>query len=131
MKKTYWWRILVLFLGLLVFFGGLIYKYISSQLNGLGLILITFIKPIVWSSMFFIFVSLILFFVSDFVFKKWLKFAIIWFALAAIFIAFAPTSSTQVIGNPTKETVSIWMSSLFVIISLVQLITLSIKQKRG
>lgn len=65
-------------------------------------------------------VSPLLFFISDKIFKKWLRFAGIWFAVAAILILISPEYSGG-FGpslNPTKESVSIWMSSLFVIGSL-------------
>jgi fucose 4-O-acetylase-like acetyltransferase len=55
-------------------------------------------------------------------FKKWLRFAGVWFAVAAILIAVTPEYQGGWMPiSPTKESVSIWMASLFVIISLAKL----------
>lgn len=139
MKKTYWWRIMMVLLGLVVFG----YGWVVSFANKIGLCKIEngtekclvsyspYIDSLGFLSVSLIIVSIFLFFVSDLVFKKWFKFAVAWFMVTSIFIFFAPTSSTQIIGNPTKEDISIWMGSLFVIISLIQIIILSKKQKKG
>ncbi len=68
-------------------------------------------------------VSLALFFVRDIVFLKWLRFAIVWFAVSVIFIALAPVSTGGWMSfGPTKELVSIWMGALFVVISFMKLL---------
>ncbi|EKD58677.1 MAG: hypothetical protein ACD_56C00073G0006 [uncultured bacterium] len=135
MQKTYWWRFVGLFLGLIVLGWG----YISINVYEIGICEVAgdcffkyhkYIDYLMQASLSLIFTSAVLFFVNDFVFKKWLKFAIAWITLATIFIIFAPTSSTQIVGNPTKESVSIWMGSLFVIISIIQMIVLSKNQKK-
>jgi len=60
-----------------------------------------------------------IFFFSDKFFIKWLRFALIWFFLAIVFIVLAPVYTGGWISfGPTKESVSIWMSGLFVAISL-------------
>ncbi|MDX9856084.1 MAG: hypothetical protein RBS86_04715 [Candidatus Moranbacteria bacterium] len=60
-----------------------------------------------------------LFFFSDKFFIKWLRFALIWFFLAIVFIALAPVYTGGWMNfGPTKESVSIWMSGLFMAISL-------------
>ena len=135
MKKTYWWRIITLILSTSIVFGGLIYEkyfcfavnYDSCPFDKYRLIIF---EPAVIMSLSLFVMSLLLFFINDLVFKKWLKFAIAWFVLASVFIYLAPTYSTQVVGNPTKESISIWMGSLFVIISLVQIILEHKKSKR-
>jgi hypothetical protein len=67
-------------------------------------------------------VSPALFFVRDTVFLKWLRFAIVWFAVAVVLIVLAPVSTGGWMNfGPTKELVSIWMGALFVVISLVKL----------
>lgn len=142
MKKTYWWRLVSLFVG----FIGIVIAYIyrnqlrfglcentylfNNKLSCLDKTSITVGKPLFVLSLSFLLVSFCSLFISDIVFKKWLKFAIAWFILTIILVILAPTSSTSIPGNPTKEDVSIWMSSLFVIISLIQIIILSKKQKQ-
>jgi len=138
MKKTYWWRIAVssisgtgIIIGYLLFypkkFG--ICDFITNycMLNNYRE---NVARPLFYFAIFIFLISFVYFFANDLVFKKWLKFAIAWFVLASVFIYLAPTYSTQVVGNPTKESISIWMGSLFVIISLVQIILEHKKSKR-
>lgn len=62
-------------------------------------------------------------FVSDSVFKKWLKFTGIWFFITTIMIILSPEYQGGWLGiGPEKESVSIFMSVLFVIVSLVKLV---------
>lgn len=89
-------------------------------------------KPLFFSSVAMLVISLSLFFINDNVFKKWLKFAAAWIILTIIFIFLAPVSTGGFINfGPTKELVSIWMGVLFVIISLVLIIWQSIKERKG
>lgn len=137
MKKTYWWRILITLFGFLILF----YGWMASFGNTIGLCHIendkelclinynSYIDSLGFVSISLLVVSLFLYFINDIVFKKWLKFAIVWFALATIFIIHAPTYSSTIPGNPTKESISIWMSSLFVIISIIQIGILSRRHK--
>ena len=136
MQKTNWWRMVVLFLGMIIFGWG--YLVVNAFELGLcdkgGRCFLTYgsyVDPLMFLSLFLLIISPMLFFVRDAVFLKWLKFAIAWFALAAIFIALSPVYSGGSIGlNPTKESVSIWMGSLFVIISLAQLFWVSRNLKK-
>lgn len=135
MQKTYWWRILVLALSGFVLVSGWIYEsYFCFLYNGncpLEQFRLPIFEPMVITAIFLFITSIFLFFTSDTVFLKWLKFAIVWLALAAIFIAFAPVYSGGFIGfSPTKETISIWMGSLFVILSLIQIIWQSRKENQ-
>lgn len=126
MQKIYWWRFLTVIFSVLVFG----YGYIAVNFDGLG-IYNSFVDSLMFLSLSLIVVSPFLFFVRDEVFKKWLRFAGVWFGVAAILIALSPEYSG---GwgpslNPTKESVSIWMASLFVIISLAKITWDSRKSK--
>ena len=60
-----------------------------------------------------------LFFVHDKTFLRWAKFAGIWFFLSGIFVYLSPEYQGGWLGiGPEKESVSILMGILFVIISL-------------
>ena len=81
---------------------------------------------IVIRTLFHIFLSIFiispfLFLISDKVFLKWLQFAGIWILLSIIAIAATPDRHNFLSLGPDRETVSIWMGSLFVIISLVKI----------
>jgi hypothetical protein len=134
MQKTYWWRIVVLFLGIVVFgWGYLVVNAFDLGLCGVGKKCFfnygSYVDPLMFLSLALFVITPFLFFINDLIFKKWLHFAIAWFMLAAIFITLAPVYSGGYIGlNPTKESVSIWMGSLFVIISIIQIAWLSKKQ---
>ena len=131
MQKTYWWRVAVLFIGAIIFG----YSYVASFGSDLGLCKMegeieeclvnynSYVDSLGFLSMSILVVSLFLFFLSDKFFIKWLRFALIWFFLAFVFVVMAPvyTGGWMSFG-PTKESVSIWMSSLFVIVSLAMFI---------
>jgi hypothetical protein len=123
MDKTYRWRIALSsasFLILLIAYTFFCESRMSRCLWG-DSILVT--RTIFHFTLSLLVVSPVLFFVRDEVFKKWLRFAGVWFGIAAVLVILTPESSG---GwgpslNPTKESVSIWMASLFVIISLVKI----------
>ena len=77
----------------------------------------------------FLLVSLFMFSVTDSVFKKWLKFSSVWLLSSLLAIAMTPRYPRGFI-DPDREQVSIWMSSLFLIISIILMIIWSIKEKR-
>jgi hypothetical protein len=134
MKKTYWWRSLLFVLSGLIVVSGWIYdKYFcfaNTNYCPFDKYRILVFEPIAIISIFILAISLFLFFVNDSIFLKWLCFAIVWLVLSAIFIALSPAYSGGFIGlNPTKESVSIWMGALFVIVSLGQIIWLSKRTK--
>lgn len=136
MQKTYWWRVAILVFSFLL--GGVSYIFSNQLTFGicddvystdsykgcLDSSAQTIGEPLFLLSFSLLLVSIFLFFVNDTVFKKWLRFAIIWFVLSFIFIVLSPVYSGGWGPNftPTKELVSIWMSSLFVIISLVKIL---------
>ncbi len=123
MQKTYWWRIGLLVVSLIVLLIAYIepcnYKLTRCLWGNSILITRTFFHiflAILASSLF-------TFFISDKTFFKWLRFAVAWFALDAIFVTMAPVYTGGWINfDPTKELVSIWMGSLFVIISLIMFV---------
>lgn len=78
----------------------------------------------------FFLTTLILFLTSDKTFIKWLKFAVGWIILSLIFISATPEySGGWVSFTPDREQVSIWMSGLFLAISLVLIAYWSSKEK--
>lgn len=129
MEKTYWWRIIIflvggagLIIGYLIFYPFQYGLCVSSEGKCLfSALKKTFAEPLFFLSLSLLTVSPFLFFIRDEIFLKWLRFAIVWFIVTAIFIILAPEYSGGWGANlnPTKESVSIWMGSLFVIISLV------------
>ncbi len=135
MKKTYWWRILAIILsGGMVTFGWIYDTYLCFSSHNSGCLFDQYreaiIEPIVLLSIFLFIISIFLFFINDKVFLKWLRFATVWIILSAILIAITPAYSGGWIAfGPDKETVSIWMGSLFVILSLAKIIWDSMKQK--
>lgn len=92
----------------------------------------TILEPLVFVILSLFAASVFIFFISDRTFKKWLKFAAIWFLVDVIWIIKSPVISHYEfdIIPSTKESVSIWMGSLFVIISLVMFIILTIKERK-
>lgn len=88
--------------------------------------------PLFYFSLSFFIISLILFFVSNYIFVKWLKFASGYFIISWLIILSTPVSVNSF--SPLtieREIVSIWMSSLFLIISLILIIIWSIKEKKS
>ncbi|HPN54837.1 MAG TPA: hypothetical protein PLB52_02785 [Candidatus Moranbacteria bacterium] len=138
MKKTYWWRIAILFIGIIM----LVYGYAVVNNKKLGLcknengkeICILHYNSYIDSVMFFslavILISLILFFITDKIFLKWLCFAVIWILLSIFLIAITPERHAFFNMDPDKETVSIWMGLLFIILSLIQIIWQSWKERK-
>ncbi len=136
MSKTYWWRFGALLIGALVFGWG--YQLVSAENLGLcrqGISCLfkynVYVDPLMFLSLSLLVITPFLFFVSDAVFLKWLRFAVLWFGVTAIFIIMAPVYTGGFVGfGPTKESVSIWMGSLFVVASLVQIILAHRKLKQ-
>lgn len=138
MQKTYWWRVSFLILGIIMFG----YSYVVSYSNNLGLCEVnkgvekcvfeynSYIDAFGFSSVSIIIIAIILLFISDKIFLKWLHFAVVWIVLSIIAIVVTPEyAGTGVLSGPNREMVSIWMGSLFVIISLIKIIWDS-KQKK-
>jgi len=131
MKKTYWWRvglIIICVLILMISYFGPCNQKLGRCVGGNSILMV---RTLFHFSLAFLVVAPFLFFIRDNIFLKWLRFAAGWVFLSAIFIILAPEYSSGVVGNPTKETVSIWMGSLFVIISLVIIIHQSRKLNKN
>jgi hypothetical protein len=122
MQKTYWWRISLAVISLS--FVGML--YIGACDHRLGRCLGGNSIPIARTAFHFFsalfIISPFLFFISDKVFLKWLRFAMIWIALSVVAIVATPDKNAFMSFDPDKETVSIWMGTLFVILSLAQFV---------
>jgi hypothetical protein len=130
MKKKYWWRIAITLTGLLFF--GIAYVVNNQLMFGLCDNPYSFgnhqgcldkASQVIGGPLFIIslavfIVSIFLYFISDKVFIKWLRFAVIWIILSIIVVVATPEQHNFFSLNPDKETVSIWMGALFVILSL-------------
>ncbi len=122
MKKTYWWRMSVIFLGVLF----LVVAYVMNSFK----LYEEINSPLFIFSLAILVVSAPLFFITDKIFLKWLRFAVIWILLSIFLIAITPERHAFFVMDPDRELVSIWMGSLFVILSLIQIIWQSIKVKK-
>jgi hypothetical protein len=87
-------------------------------------------EPMFFYSLALIIISLMLFIFSDKIFKKWLKFALGYTIFAWFIIFITPVSSVGFL-DPDREQVSIWMSSLFLVISLILLAIWQFKEKKS
>ncbi len=90
----------------------------------------TFFEVLAWFSLIAPIATILALFMSDKIFKKWLKFTFWWFLVAIIWIAISPDSVNFLAIPATKENVSIWMSVGFVIISLIMFIWMSMKGEK-
>ena len=71
----------------------------------------------------FFIISLFLFFITDKIFLKWLRFAAVWVILSITLIAITPEyPSGGIMSGPDRELVSIWLGGLFVVLSLGKII---------
>lgn len=131
MNKTYWWRIILSCTAMVVlvasYVGPCNFKF--SRCLGGNSIFIT--RTIFHIFLAILIVSIMLFFVNNIIFLKWLRFAIVWIIFSVFLIAITPEYSGGWMSlNPDKELVSIWMGSLFVILSLIQIIWQSWKERK-
>ncbi len=145
-QKTYWWRVLTIFFGGMslavayvlnnqLLFGTCDHTYSTGSYQGcLDTAGIDIGKPLFFFSIAILCVSILLSFVRDEVFLKWLKFSAVWWFFAIILIALTPSSYHSFLNlNPDRESVSLWLSGLFVIVSLVKLVwdTRKLRQNTG
>lgn len=116
-QKAYWWRVLVLlFAGILCGYG-YVAAYVNVQLYN------SYIDSLLFLSMSLGVVAFFSFFVSDLVFMKWFYFATLFMLVSCVLIAAIPQySGGWAFSNPGRESVSILLSSLFVIVSFVKLV---------
>jgi hypothetical protein len=134
-QKTYWWRVLnislvgiflavVYVLNNQLLFGICDRSYSTDSYQGcLDTAGINIGKPLFFLSIAILLVSIPLFFVRDEVFLKWLKLSSVWWFFSIILIALTPSSYHSFLNlNPDRESVSLWLSGLFVIVSLAKLI---------
>lgn len=139
MKKTYWWRFLVLTCGVSIF----CYSWVASYGNKLGLCKTinkvrdciinynSFVDALAFYSVSLIVISLFLFFITDKIFLKWLRFAAIWVILSIILIALTPEyPSGGIMSGPDREMVSIWLGGLFVVVSLGKIVWDVVKERK-
>lgn len=132
MQKTYWWRVIFVLACIVILIGLLIgpCEYKLGKCLGGNSILVA--RTFFHVTLSLLIVTPFLFFVRDVVFLKWLRFGLVWFFVAVVLIALAPEYSG---GwgpnlNPTKESVSIWMAFIFVIMSFAKLACDSWKMRR-
>jgi len=126
MKKTYWWRILLF----LISVGVAVTTYLIATIDQLDLYYSTYNNPILYLAISLFLISPTLFLVSDRTFRIWAWVAIGWFFLAALAVAWVPEYQGGWLGlGPTKESVSVWMSVLFLPISLCTFLLSRISQK--
>ncbi|MFA5985746.1 MAG: hypothetical protein WC819_00175 [Parcubacteria group bacterium] len=120
--------------GIIAVIGMVYYQYLCSSIHNKLCVTThysaTVFEPLLLAVISIFSVSIFTFFISDKIFKKWTTFTIVWFIFDAIFIVLAPTSSPYFYGGPDKESISIWMGSLFVIISFLMFIIVTIKERR-
>ena len=79
------------------------------------------VEPLFFVSSSLLIVALFLLFVRDQIFIAWLTFAKWWIPLTIVLIVISPTDGSGAFfpAFSSKELTSIWMSSLFVVISLI------------
>ena len=74
-------------------------------------------------------ISLILLFSREEIFHTWKKFAIIYILLSLIIITLAPTSAPNIISFD-KESATLWLAVIFLIVSLAIIIVKTVKLRR-
>lgn len=90
-----------------------------------------YIDPVAYSALLIFIASLCTFFISNKIFIRWILFTVLWYTLAWVWIIDAPQYSGKFfdMGPSTKEEVSIWMGSLFVIISLGMFAVMTLRER--
>ncbi len=89
-----------------------------------------FVLPVFLISVSLFFTLLFTFFISGKIFKRWLKFGAVWLIITTVFIVLAPENDYRFFSGPTKVLVSVWMSTLFFIISIFMFAGMSVYKKR-
>lgn len=123
MQKTYWWRKILTGVSsavlLISYVGPCNFKF-TKCLGGNSIPLERTIFHIFLTTLI---ISLVLFLVSDRIFLKWFRFAIVWIILSIILIAVTPEypGGWMPLG-PGRELVSLWLGGLFVVLSLGKII---------
>ena len=86
--------------------------------------------PLIFGALFLLIVSIFTFLISNTIFKKWLIFTAAWMSFTVILVVLAPAYDYSFFGGPTKENVSIWMGTLFVFISILMFIIMSVRERK-
>ena len=132
-KKKYLWRVLMILFFLTLIMLILVRDiclirdcvYMQS-LVGIGNIL----RFIFLTSLSIFTTTIFTFFISDKIFKKWLIFTVIYFAVTAFLVHISPTTMQGPLVGPTKGLVSMNLSWIFTVISLIMFIWMSVKEKK-
>ena len=88
-----------------------------------------FTDPLIFLSGAYFIISIVVCFLDDNIFKKWSIFALIWLFVSLYSILKASNHAIGLLDSD-REQVSIWMSTLFLIISIVMIIVWTIQEKR-
>jgi hypothetical protein len=128
-------KLIIIFINVLIIASALLHDFGCHKSENIICSLFSvhfdFFEYLAWFSLICFPALLFTLFISDTIFKKWLIFTAIWIALTIIFVALTPVSGGGPLGlNPDKEMVSIWMSSLFVIISIPMFIIMSVRERK-
>ncbi len=84
-------------------------------------------EPLFFVSLGIFCASLFTFFISDRIFKRWITFATAWLILTTICIALTPVHVGGLLGiGPDRWFVSVWMSSLFFVISILLFVVMRV-----
>ncbi len=87
--------------------------------------------PLIFGALFLFITSIFTFFISNTIFKRWLIFTSAWVIVTTILVILAPVSAGDPLGiGPDRELVSIWMSSFFVIISVLMFVVMSMRERK-
>lgn len=129
MKKTYWWRIILLSIPLAVILALLVYSKYFCYAYSKNTYCLSFefewavLQPLFILAISVLSISPFLFLVRDTVFLKWLRFAGGYLVLAVLLISATPVSihSFSPLAGPDRDGVTTFVSELFVIISLIKL----------
>ncbi|MEF3692342.1 MAG: hypothetical protein V3574_04800 [Candidatus Moraniibacteriota bacterium] len=138
MKKEYRGRIVLLLLSIFIIIFEFIYNnYFCFSGNYSNKCFFLEFRNALWEPFVYFFISVavisaFLFLVKDKIFYKWIKFAIGYAVIAWFVILSTPVGMHSF--NPIiieREQVSIWMSSLFLVSSLVLITFWSIKERKA
>ncbi|MGW8184822.1 MAG: hypothetical protein ACWGHO_01780 [Candidatus Moraniibacteriota bacterium] len=136
MSKFFWWKILGLLLGVGAFFFGLqfdgFHSGLCSNKNGTEECIVEYSpysKPMLLLSVPFVVILAILFFVEDDIFKKWLKFLIIWSIILTYLLTGASAGDMNL--GISKELVAVFMGFILIIFSVFIILYQGYKLKKN
>ena len=125
MKRTIWYKLLILAVGSVVicfgwFFDGFHTGFCNMK-NGIEDCIVgysDYASPLLFLSITVIATICVLFFVGDDIFKKWLRFFVIWLVITSFFIIKASGGGGWMGFGLTKQMVAIFMGVSLVVISV-------------